>query len=359
MKNRKQQFGTIIGVDLGDKKHAICVTGKDGEVVEEVSVPNTAKALKALASDYPGARAAMEVGTHSPWITRLLEAEGWEVTVANARKVKAIYDNDRKCDRFDARMLARLLRVDPALLHPVHHGSERAQRDLLAIKLRDTLVRSRVRAISSVRSSLKSLGVRLPSPSTPAFTRHAREHLCEHPELLAAVEPLLKSIDELSAQIKQYDKVIDGACHKHTEAQRLREQLPGVGPITALTFVLAVEDPHRFEDPRDMGPWLGLVPRRDQSGESDKQLPISKAGNRYLRCLLIQSAQYLLGRWGPDCDLRRHGLKLAARGGKAAKKKAVTAIARKLAVLMLVLWQRQSDYEPFQNARPEELRPAA
>jgi transposase len=260
-------------------------------------------------------------------------------------------------------MLAKLLRVDPELLHPIRHGSEQAQRDLLSVKLRDTLVRSRVNAVGSVRSSLKSLGMRLPSPSTAAFPKQARRHLAEHSELLASVEPLLKAIDELSAQIQHYDKAIAQAANDHSEAARF-QQISGVGPLTSLTFVLAVEDPSRFEDARDVGAWLGLVPRRDQSGQSDKQLPITKAGNRYLRTLLVQSAQYILGQWGPDCDLRRHGLKLAARGGKAAKKKAVIAIARKLAVLMLVMWQRQSDYEPLKNApkkqeAPESLAAAA
>ena len=353
MKKKKQQFGTIIGVDLGDKKHAVCVTDKNGNILEEFSVSNTAKCLEQLAADYPKARVAMEVGTHSPWISRLFRSLDCEVTVANARKLRAIYDNDRKCDKLDARMLAKLLRVDPELLHPVRHGSEEAQRDLLSVKLRDTLVRNRVTAVNSVRASLKSLGIRLPSPSTAAFPAQARKHLAEHPGLLARIEPLLKAIDEETAQIKHYDKAIAEAAKNHAGAGRL-QQIPGVGPLTSLTFVLAVEEPSRFEDSRDLAAWLGLVPRRDQSGQSDKQLPITKAGNRYLRTLLVQCAQYILGQWGPDCDLRRHGLKLAARGGKAAKKKAVIAIARKLAVLMLVMWQRQSDYDPLKNAPRNE-----
>ena len=356
MKNTttEKQFGTFIGVDLGDKKHAICVTDKDGNILREFPITNTQQSLERLAGEFPGARIAMEVGTHSPRVSRLLQSLGCDVTVANARKLRAIYDNDRKSDLLDARMLAKLLRVDPDLLHPIRHGSEQAQRDLLSIKLRDTLVRSRVNAIGSVRASLKSLGVRLPSPSTPAFAGQARGHLAEHPGLLASVDPMLQAIDGLSAQIKRYDKAIArAAADDHPETGRL-QQIPGVGPLTALTFVLAVEDPSRFEDPRDAGAWLGLVPRRDQSGQSDKQPPITKAGNRYLRTLPVQCAQYLLGQWGPDCDLRRHGLKLAAKGGKAAKKKAVTAIARKLAVLMLVMWQRQSDYQPLKNTGGKE-----
>jgi len=345
----EKQFGTFIGVDLGDTKHAVCVTDKDGKFLEEFTLVNSAKALEQLVERFPDAKIALEVGTHSPWISRFLKSKGVEVTVANARKLRAIYDNDRKCDKLDARMLAKLLRVDPELLHPINHTSEEAQLNLIPVKLRDTLVRQRVKAIASLRGVLKSLGVRLRSPSSAAFTKQARAQLAEQQELLTIIEPLLLAVDGLSAQIKHYDKVIAEAALAHTGCQRL-QQITGVGPITALTFTLVVEETARFENPRDIGAWLGLVPRRDQSGSSDKQLPISKAGNRYLRNLLVQAAHYILGHFGPDCDLRRHGLKLAARGGKAAKKKAIIAVARKLAVLMLVLWQRELDYEPLKNA---------
>lgn len=351
MKNTttEKQFGTFIGVDLGDTKHMVCVADKNGKILKEFPMINRAEEIEQLADTFPEARVAIEVGTHSPWISRLLTARGMEVTVANARKLRAIYDNDRKCDKLDARMLARLLRVDPELLHPIHHNSESAQRDLLKIKLRDTLVRQRVNAIGSVRGVLKSLGVRLASPSTAAFAKRARNQLAEQPELLEIIEPLLRAVDEISGQIKHYDKSITRAAEEHTVCRRL-QQIAGVGPVTALTFALTIEESTRFKDPRSVGPWLGLVPRRDQSGNSDKQLPISKAGNRYLRTLLVQSAQYQLGHFGPDSDLRRYGLKLAAKGGRAAKKKAVIAVARKLAVLMMMLWQKQSDYEPLKHS---------
>ena len=337
--NSEKQFETIIGIDLGDTQHAICVTDKDGNILAEKSISNRRESIEALTEEYPNALIAIEVGTHSPWMSRLLKSLGAEVIVANARKLRAIYENDRKCDKLDARMLAKLARLDPELLHPIEHSSEETQHDFISIKLRDTLVRQRVNIISSVRFTLKSLGVRLPAPSTSSFVKAARAYL-EHndqPELLTTIEPCLEVIDELSAQIKELDKkIIADIDAKYSQAQSL-QQVAGVGPVTALSFVLAVENPDRFPDPRDVGAYFGLVPRRDQSGESDKQLPISKAGNQYVRKLLVQSAQYILGHFGPDCDLRRYGLRLAARGGKAAKKKAVIAVARKLAVLLLVL----------------------
>ena len=344
---------TVIGLDLGDKNHTICVTGAGGKVDKEFAIANQRKELERLAADYPKARVAMEVGTHSPWISRLLKAKGMEVFVANSRKLRAIYENERKSDQRDARMLAKIARLDPDLLSPVRHISEDGQKDLLLIKLRDTLVRQRAAIISSIRASLKALGVRLALGSTASFARQAREALQElHADLLTAVAPALSALEALCLQITAYDRAIDKATERHAQAQRL-QQIGGVGPITSLAFVLFIEDPERFKEPRDVGAYLGLVPRRDQSGETDKQLPISKSGNRYLRGLLVQSAQYLLGHFGPECDLRTHGLSLAARGGKAAKKKAVIAVARKLGVLMLTLWRKDCDYQPLRPARPE------
>lgn len=344
---QSQQFETFIGVDLGDRKHAVCVTGKDGTILKEFSIHNERRDLRQLCEDYPEASVAIEVGTHSPWISRFLTTGGMEVTVANARKLRAIYQNDRKCDKLDARMLAKLLRVDPDLLGPIQHGSEQAQKDLLAIKMRDSLVRQRVHIIATIRGLLKSTGLRLPACSTSCFHKKARDLMSEHPELLPAIQPGLDALAALTTQIKHYEKHIAEASRKdHPAAARL-QQIPAIGAITSLAFVLTIEDPNRFKDPRDVGPYLGLVPRRDQSGGTDKQLPITKSGNNYLRRLLVQSAQYLLGHFGPDCSLRRHGLKLAARGGRAAKKKAVIAVARKLAVMMVAMWQRGSSYEPF------------
>jgi transposase len=352
MQNKPISEQTVIGIDLGDRKHALCVLDKNGKILREDTLANDRKHLAELAREYPGARVAMEVGTHSPWISRLLAKEGMEVFVANSRKLRAIYANERKCDELDARMLARIARLDPALLSPVRHGSEENQRDLLPLKLRDTLVRQRVAIINSVRACLKALGLRITSPGPTSFAREARAALEEQSGLLVAIEPALAILDELCTRIREYDKTITRCvAARHPQAGKL-QAIAGVGPITSLSFVLTIENPGRFDDPRDVGAYLGLVPRRDQSGKSDKQLPISKTGNRYLRGLLVQSAQYILGHFGPECDLRRHGLKLASRGGKAAKKKAVIAVARKLAVVMLAMWKSQSNYCPLRQSEP-------
>ena len=370
-KQTTSQF--VIGVDLGDTKHTICVTDKQGMILKEFAFPNSRKHLLQLAADYPKALVALEVGTHSPWISRLLVEAGCEVIVANARKLRAIYQNERKCDKLDAQMLAKLVRVDPSLLHPVQHASEQCQRDSLNLKLRDILVRQRVHIISSVRGVLKSLGLTTLCPSTSSYPTKAREALALEASILTSIEPALKALDALNEQIKAYDKAITLAIQERYPAAQLLMSIAGVGPITALSFVLVVDDPTRFEDVRDIGAYLGLVPRRDQSGDTDKDLPISKTGNQALRRLLVQCAQYILGNFGPDSDLRRQGLKLAGKGGKAggtkngqtkaraggkaAKRKAVVAVARKLSVVMLTMWKKQTKYVALREV--VELPPLA
>lgn len=340
-----------IGLDLGDKKHALCVLNQDGEIIDERAITNHRESLRRLSQKHPGARIAFEVGSHSPWIKRFLTDLGHEVFVANPRKLRAIYASDRKSDRNDARMLARIARMDPQLLHPIEHGTEEAQRDLLRVKLRDNLVRQRVDIISSVRFTLKSLGVTLPSPNSACFAKRCRTLLAERDgTLLDSIEPSLQVIDLMTQKIRELDRAVETLCEtKYPVTRRLR-QIVGIGPVTALSFVLTIEDPELFENPRDVGAYLGLVPKRDQSGGLDKQLRISKAGDAYLRRLLVGCAQYILGPFGPDTDLKRHGLMLAERGGGRGKRKAVVAIARKLAVLMLALWKQGRDYEPLRGA---------
>lgn len=223
----------------------------------------------------------MEVGMHSPWTSRFLESLGHRVLVANPRKVRAIYQNNRKSDRKDAEMLARIARTDEKLLYPVKHVCEEMQRDLLQIKLRDNLVRQRVDIITSVRFTLKPLGVRLPSPSSESFARKARAKLrSEHPDLLLLVEASLCVLDTMTEQIRCLEKSIEQmAVAKYPEFEFLT-QINGVGLLTSMTFILAVGDPTRFPCKRDVGAFLGMVPGRDQSGETDKQLRITKAANR-------------------------------------------------------------------------------
>lgn len=356
MKNTSTTREQVIGIDLGNVKHAVCVVdSKSGEILQERNITNHLESLRRLSSKHPDALVVMEVGTHSPWTSRFFKKQGHEVLVANPRKVRAIFENDRKCDRYDARMLAKLARFDPSLLYPIEHQSEEAQRDLLQIKLRDSLVRRRVDLISSVRGTLKSLGIPLKSPNTNYFAKHARRDLAEeHGKTLTLIEPSLNAINAMTTEIQTLDKAIESLAEtRYPETARLMK-ITGVGALTAVTFVLVVGDPERFVRPRDIGSYLGLVPKRDQSGNVDKELRISCKGDAYLRRLLVGCAQYILGPFGPDCDLRRRGLDLANRGGTRAKKKAVIATARKLSVVMLTLLKNGGDYEPLRLEPKDE-----
>jgi transposase len=338
-------------MDLGNAKHAICVTLRStGEIIDERNITNHHESLRRLSKKYPGALMVMKVGSHSPWISRFFIGLDHEVLVANPRKVRAIFKNDRKCDLYDARMLAKIARFDPSMPYPIKHQSEEAQRDLLQIKLRDSLVRRRVDIISTVRCTLKSPGIPLKSPRTECFAKQARKDLGAADDgTLALIGPALAALDTVREQIRILDKDIEALAASRYPQVDLLTGITGVGVLTALCFVLVVGDHERFAKPRDIGGYLGLVPKRDQSGEVDKELRISCKGDAYLRRLLVGSAQYILGPFGPECDLRTRGLALAARGGKRAKKKAVVATARKLAVVMLSVLKSGENYEANRN----------
>lgn len=345
-----------IGIDLGDRSHRVCILDRLGFITEERSIPNDRFALAQLAKEHPDARFVMEVGTHSPWISAGLREMGREVIVGNARKLKAISQHERKCDELDARTLAKIGRMDVDLLYPINHVSQDALKDRLVISSRENLVNERKRLTQSVRGSVKALGLRIEGCCPEVFPARARAALADEPDVLETIESTLKCIETMNRSIGQLDLKLLALSAEKYPATRILQQISGVGPITAIAFVLAVEDPNRIDETRNIGAYFGLVPGRDQSGESDPQKGISKTGNPYIRKLLTQCAQYILGAHGPDCDLRRYGLRRAAKGGetkkaaKGAKKKAITAVARKLSVLLLSLWKSCATYEPLRNA---------
>ena len=347
----------FVGLDLGDKHSYIAVLNRDGDLIEETRLLTTKKSFHQRFSSIPPCRVAMEVGSHSRWSSHLLTDLGHDVLVANARKLKAIYHNPRKGDRADAETLARLARLDPELLSPIHHRSPQAQTDLAVLHSRDALIRTRTLLINHVRGIVKSSGVRLTSCTANCFASKVKSTIPEslHPSLL----PVLDTITHLTQQIQEYDQLIEQLCMSKYPETKLLRRISGVGPITALAYVLILEDPKRFPKSRDVGPAIGLVPKRDQSGNRDPQLRITKTGNPFLRRLLVSSSQYILGPFGPDCDLRRWGLKLADRGGKNAKKRAVIATARKLAVLLHHLWKNGEIYDPFYIADKYDRLPKA
>jgi transposase len=352
-----QRHALTAGIDLGDRYTHVCLLdSENGEVIEESRIPTSPKAFERRFSSSEPMRIAIETGTHSPWVSRLLEECGHEVLVANARKVRLIYGEGRKNDKIDAEKLARLARLDPKLLSPIKHRDESSQAHLALLRSRDALVGARTKLVNHIRGAVKSFGARLPKCTAESFHNRVAEHLPQ--ELAPALEPILKIIASLSERIRDYDRQLEGVAEESYPETKLLRQVHGVGVLTALTFVLTLEDPSRFAKSREVGAYLGLVPASDQSGGSDPEKHISKHGNKMMRKLLVGSAHYILGPFGEDCDLRRHGERIASRGGKNAKKRAVVAVARKLSVLLHRLWVTAEVYEPLYNASRRESQAA-
>jgi transposase len=360
MDGSKERPQTTAGLDLGDKYSYLCLIDTlSGEVVEEGRLRTTPEAFRRrFASEQPPMRIAIEAGTHSPWASRVLEECGHEVLVANARKLRLIYANKRKTDEVDAENIARLARVDPKLLYPLKHRSEDSQAHLAIIRSRQALVGARTQLVNHVRGAVKSFGARLPKCPARSFHKRASEHIPE--ALIPALGPILEQIGSLTQRIRDYERELETIAKEHyPQETELLRQVEGIGPLTALTFVLTLEDPYRFERSRSVGAYLGLVPASDQSGDRDPQRRISKEGDEMLRKLLVGSAHYILGPFGSDSDLRRHGEKIASRGGKNSKKRAVVAVARKLAVLLHRLWITGEVYDPLHNAHRSQEREEA
>lgn len=341
---------TTIGCDLGDKVSEICVLTPEGHM-QRASVRTTRKGMALFFTRAP-AHVVIEVGAQSRWVSVVLKELGHRVTVANPRRVKLISQSDSKTDRHDAELLARLGRADVDLLAPVQHRSGQAQADLAVAKARDVLVATRTKLVNHVRGTVKSFGERLPACKAEYFSRRTRDLI---PAVLKpALETIYDTLESIDKQIRTQDEMIERVAKRYPDTKAV-SQIHGVGVLTALVFVLTVDDKNRFEKSRMVGAYLGLRPRKSSSGQDDPQLRITKAGDPFLRRLLINGANHILGPFGKESDLRRWGLELAKRGGKNAKKRAKVAVARKLAVLMHRLWVTGGVYEPtgYQQRRME------
>jgi transposase len=340
---------TTMGLDLSDRVSTYHVQRGDGQTLVKGKVNTVREALSTLFTKWKGCRLVIEVGTHSPWISRLGQECGMEVLVANPRKVKEISASNRKTDSNDAEILADVGRTTPKRLFPVTHRSKQAQVDLTTQRARVEVVRLRTALINFVRGVMKSHGYRAPSSSAESFAKRMCTHLPQ--ELESALRPMLETLSSFNAQIAHYEKQL-------TKIERVQpivrqfQAIPGVGPITSVTFALTIDDPTRFKGARQMGAYMGIVPRLKDSGESSPQLGITKAGDCELRRLLVLGSHYILGPHGPDCDLRRFGLRLLGNGNKrGSKKRAVVAVARKLSVLLCHLWLTGEEYDPFYLAK--------
>lgn len=343
------QLPTTIGLDLSDRESHFHVMRGDGLTLETGKVATERGDLTELFGRWKGCRLVLEAGGHSPWISRLGKACGLEVVVANPRRVELISKSDKKSDRTDAETLARLGKSDVELLAPITHRSKEAQEHLAVQRGRVMAVSTRTMLINNVRGVLKSHGHRGPSCAPQCFASRARKGLPA--ELEPALGPILDLIVKADFVIKTFDKQLERLGREHYPVTEFLQGVGGVGTIVSLTYVLTLDDPKRFKG-RDVGAYVGLVPSQQSSGASNPQLHITKAGDREMRRLLVLSANYILGRYGPDCDLRRFGLRIAGDGGdKKAKKRARVAVARKLAVLLHYLWKTGAVYDPFYLAK--------
>ena len=339
-----------VGVDLGDKWSSYCILGMEGETLAEGQLRTRQQDIAEFFQALIASRVVMEVGTHSAWIREIVAGCGHEVLVANPRQMEGPKRRKRKNDRIDAQKLARLGRVDPQSLFPIEHRSTEVRQDLVVLRARDALVAVRTQVINTTRGLVKSMGARLPKCSSASFPHKVEEALPV--EVREVLLPLVRLVETVSGYIEDYDERIEQLASEKYEHTKLLRQVKGVGPLTSLAYVLTLENPERFAKSRDVGPYLGLVPKQEDSGDSQPQLRISKAGDEMLRRLLVGSAHYILGPFGPDTDLRRYGLRLCERGGKNAKKRAAVAVARKLAVLLHRLWVSGEVYEPLRHAPP-------
>lgn len=345
----KEEFAFYIGIDLGDKNCDVCVFSQDGEYEKSFRLAMKERALEGYFAGIGRSRVAIEAGGQSRWVAEVIERCGHQVYVSNSRKVAYIHESDDKDDPGDAYKLAELVHFKPRLLHPIQHRSREAQADLSWIRAREVLVESRTQLVNAVRGMSKAFGERLAKCSTESFTTRLAEQIPQ--AIRGAVAPLLETIDHLNEQIHYYDQMEAHIARERYEKHELLTQVEGVGVHTALSFMLTIGDAERFEKSRMVGAFLGMRPRKKDSGDSKPQLGITKAGDEYMRKTLVNCAHYILGAHGSDSDLRRYGQRICERGGKNAKKRAVIAVARKLAVLLHRLWVTGEAYEPLRNSR--------
>ena len=347
-----------IGLDLGSRITQLAVYDPSGERTEERKISTTRESMEQLLDRFPGARIVMEASTPTRWINNLARERGHEVIIANPRKVPIITANIRKSDRNDARLLAELGQMKPELLSPVQLREDVYQVVRTRLFAREQLVRTRTSLCTFVRSQVKSVGGSLPpGTTTRVFALKIRPLL---PKALASVlEPMLRTIQHLSDEIDALDEGIKTESERDFPRTAVLQQVHGVGPLISLAYVATIGAPERFKDSRSVGPYLGLVPRLNQSGASNPALKITKHGDTYMRSLLVSAATRILGPFGADSDLRRFGLKIMERGGQQAKGKARIAVARKLAVLLHRLLLTGEVYEPLRNSDQSTEEPNA
>ena len=347
------EYYTTIGVDVSDKTSKICVMTKDGgkrRVIVETTCPTTRGGFSECFSKFDRAwPVVFETGAHCRWMKAHFESMGFKAIVANPAEVKLITESNAKSDRSDARKLARIALADIELLKPVRLRDEKHQHMLRLHEARQLLMRFRSSMICQMRSFAKSCGFRLPDCATEWFHEIDKSKWTDDYE--QTVWPVLHVIETVNQKIAAYDTMIEKLANTpvfKAQVERAKE-VYGVGTVGATVVVAAIDgDPERFKHARDVGPYFGQVPKTFQSGQSDPQLGMTKAGNDLVRKVLTECAHVVMKSSAKDTDLKLKGLKIAARGGRIAKKKAIGAVARGLAVrIVALLKDPKREYVPL------------
>jgi transposase len=330
------------GLDVSDKTTHICVVDGDGAVIRRDVVASDPDVLaKWLKKHCAGlVRVVLETGPLSTFLYHGLAERDVPVVCICARHAKkALSARVNKSDVNDAESLAQLCRT--GWFKAVHMKAGATHIDRAALKIRAQLFTSRNAFANQLRGMLKLFGLRMGSVTTPNKRRERLDALFgQQPDLRGVFMPLVECIEALEAQLVKSAKLLDTRAASDPVCLRLMS-VPGVGPITALTFKSSIEDPERFARSSDAGAYAGLVPRRNQSGERDYNGHISKAGDPMLRSALYEAANNLLVRVKRPFALQTWGRKLAETKGH---KRARIAVARKLAALLHRLWQSESEF---------------
>jgi transposase len=332
------------GIDVHLKASELCELSSRGKVVRRERFSSTREGFRKQFGGSPRMRIVMESGGSTPWVYRLLCDLGHEVVVVNPRRVRLIAESTLKSDRIDAEILARLSRFDLELLQPVHQRSAESQALRTKIQVRTSLVRSRVALMNQVKGTLRSQGVRFSTSTANRFVVKWAAARIPRP-LRDLLEPLVGAIGELTDRIEKLQRELVEVAQSDARLLRLQEA-PGVGPLVSLAFAGWVDRADRFARSRDVGACLGLRPIVRASGGSRRTSHISREGDSEMRWLLVQAAHASLA-VHRDSALKRWGERLVERLGK---KKAVVALARKLAVLLHRLWVTGESYRPFPTA---------
>lgn len=332
----------FVGLDVSMKETAVCVVDEAGQRIWECSVPSTADAIASIirikAPDL--VRAGMETGPQAVWLWHALRDLGITVDCIHARRAAAALKlQANKTDRNDAFGLARL--VHSGWYEPVAIKSFDRYRMRAVLTARERIVRMCTTMINQIRGLAKTFGLTLPAGKGRVFEQSVRRSLPDDVILHDLFESLLSVLSELKDQRRAFDRQLARFAREDAVC-RLVASAPGVGSLTAIAFVTAVDDPSRFRSASDVGAYLGLTPKRYQSGEVDIGGRISKTGDRLTRKLLFEAATVILYRAAPSIGLKQWGLRLSARSGSW---KARLALARKLAVTLLTMWKTNTMFE--------------